>query len=169
MDIKLISHGAAREVTGSCHELRIADKRILLDCGLFQGRRRETAEKNATFGFDPKADIDAVILSHAHMDHAGRIPLLYKKGFAGAVFCTYATQDLTDVMLQDSAYIQEKDEEYFRKHLAKSMIPSTGPLYTQSDAKECMKLFVGKNYGERFQVIPGVTCTLLEAGHILGS
>ena len=169
MDIKLISHGAAREVTGSCHELRIADKRILLDCGLFQGRRREAAEKNAAFGFDPKKDIDAVILSHAHMDHAGRIPLLYKKGFAGPIFCTYATQDLTEVMLQDSAYIQEKDEEYFRKHLTGSMMPSAGPLYTQSDAKECMKLFVGKNYGERFQVIPGVTCTLLEAGHILGS
>jgi metallo-beta-lactamase family protein len=169
MDIKLISHGAAREVTGTCHELKIADKRILLDCGLFQGRRSEAAEKNATFSFNPKQDIDAVILTHAHMDHSGRIPLLYKKGYSGPIFCTFATQDLTAVMLQDAAYIQEKDEEYFSKHLRKSMIPSPGPLYTQANAAECMKLFVGKNYGERFQVVPGISCTFLEAGHILGS
>ncbi|MFA6008140.1 MAG: MBL fold metallo-hydrolase, partial [Candidatus Shapirobacteria bacterium] len=168
MDIKLISHGAAREVTGTCHELKVGEKSILLDCGMFQGRRRESAEKNATFNFDPK-EIDAVILSHAHMDHSGRIPLLYRKGFTGPIFSIYATQDLSAVMLQDAAYIQEKDEEYFRKHLAKSMIPSTGPLFTQDDAKECLKLFVGKNYGERFQVIPGVACTFVEAGHILGS
>ena len=135
---------------------------------MFQGRRRESAEKNATFSFDPK-EVDAVILSHAHMDHSGRIPLLYRKGFTGPIFSIYATQDLSAVMLQDAAYIQEKDEEYFRKHLAKSMIPSTGPLFTQDDAKECLKLFVGKNYGERFQVIPGVACTFVEAGHILGS
>ena len=167
--IKLISHGAAREVTGTCHELKIRDKSILLDCGMFQGKRSEAAEKNATFSFNPKQDIDAVILTHAHMDHSGRIPLLYKKGYAGPVFCTYATQDLAVVMLQDAAYIQEKDEEYFTKHLRKSMIPSAGPLYVKSDATECTKLFVGKNYGERFQVIPGVYCTFIEAGHILGS
>lgn len=169
MDIKLISHGAAREVTGTCHEIAVGGKRILLDCGLFQGRRKEAAEKNATFSFHPKTDIDAVVLSHAHADHVARIPLLYKKGYAGPVFCTYATQDLSAVMLRDSAYIQEKDEEYFRKHLRASMLPSPGPLYTQSDAEECMKLFVGKNYHEKFQVVPGVTCEFLEAGHILGS
>lgn len=168
-EIKLISHGAAREVTGTCHEIAFADKRILLDCGLFQGRRKEAAEKNAMFSFNPKTDIDAVVLSHAHADHVARIPLLYKKGFAGAVFCTYATQDLSAVMLKDSAYIQEKDEEFFRKHLKASMLPSEGPLYTQKDAEECMKLFVGKNYHEKFQVVSGVTCQFLEAGHILGS
>lgn len=169
MDIKIISHGAAREVTGTCHEIAFGDRRILLDCGLFQGRRRETSEKNASFPFKPKTDIDAVVLSHAHADHVARMPLLYKKGYAGPIFCTYATQDLSAVMLRDSAYIQEKDEEYFRRHLQKSMLPSPGPLYTQKDAEECMKLFIGKNYHEKFQVVPGVTCEFLEAGHILGS
>lgn len=166
--MKLISHGAAREVTGTCHELQIGDKRILLDCGLFQGSRREAAVKNSTFSFDPKK-IDAVVLSHAHMDHAGRIPLLYKKGLTCPVYCTYATQDLTHVMLMDSGYIQEKDEEYFQSHLAGSAIKFDGPLYTQLEADECKSLFVGRNYGERFQVIPGVYCTFLEAGHILGA
>ncbi len=167
--ITFTSHGAAREVTGTCHELNIGGKRILLDCGMFQGKRKESAEKNSLFTFDPSKDIDAMILSHAHMDHTGRIPLLYKKGYAGAIFCTYATQDLTAVMLQDAAYIQEKDEDFYRRHLKNSMIPVTGPLYTQQDASEVMKLFVGKNYHERFQVIPGVYCTFMEAGHILGA
>lgn len=169
MNISLISHGAAREVTGTCHELRIGDKSILLDCGLFQGRRAESTEKNQGFSFDPKTHIDALILSHAHADHAGRIPLLYKKGFVRPIYSTYATEDLCSVMLLDSAYIQEKDEEFHRKHLKGSMLKQSGPLYTQKDATECMKLFVGKNYHERFEVIPGVYCTYLEAGHILGS
>lgn len=168
MDIKLISHGAAREVTGTCHELRVGDKQILLDCGLFQGRRVEAAQKNAGFSFLPK-EIDALVLSHGHMDHAGRIPLLYKKGFAAPIYSTYATQDLTEVMLLDSAYIQEKDEEFARRHMRTTMLQNAGPLYTQKDAVECMKLFVGKNYHEPFQVIPGVSCQFLEAGHILGS
>lgn len=169
MNIKLICHGAAREVTGTCHELQIGDKSILLDCGLFQGRRAEAAEKNQGFSFDPKTHIDALVLSHAHADHAARIPLLYKKGFQRPIYSTYATQDLAQVMLLDSAYIQEKDEDFHTRHLPKSMIKSSGPLYTQKDATECMDLFVGKNYHERFEVIPGVTCTFLEAGHILGS
>lgn len=169
MDIKLISHGAAREVTGTCHEIKVGDVSILLDCGMFQGKRTEAAAKNQGFLFDAKTGIDAMILSHAHMDHSGRIPLLYKKGYQGAIFCTYATQDITEVMLQDSGYIQEKDEDFHRRHLEKSMLPWNGPLYTQKDAGECMRLFVGKNYHERFQVVPGVYCTFLEAGHILGS
>ncbi len=169
MDIKLISHGAAREVTGTCHEIQVGDKRILLDCGLFQGKRKESAEKNATFSFKPKTDIDAVVLSHAHADHAARLPLLYKLGFDGPIYSTHATQDLCEVMLQDSAYIQEKDDEFFKKHLNKSMIPTAGPLYTQKDAEECMDLFVGRDLHERFQVVPGITCQFFEAGHILGS
>lgn len=168
MKLSLISHGAAREVTGTCHELKIGDKSILLDCGMFQGRRKEAVEKNQELTFDPK-QIDAVILSHAHIDHSGRLPLLYKRGYTGPIFCTFATQDLSEAMLMDSAYIQEKDEEFFRKHMPDSMIPSPGPLYTQKDATECVKLCVGKNYGEVFEVIPGVTCQFLEAGHILGS
>lgn len=170
MNIKLISHGAAREVTGTCHEIKVGDTSVLLDCGLFHGRRAETAEKNASFLFDAKKDIDALILSHAHIDHSGRIPLLHKKGFRGPIFATYATQDLTDVMLQDSAYIQEKDEEFFRKHkLRGSTLPFAGSLYTQQDATDVMKLFVGQNYNKSFEVLPGITCTFIEAGHILGS
>ncbi len=167
--MKLISHGAAREVTGSCHELRVAGKRILLDCGLFQGSRKKAVEKNAVFSFNPAEDIDAVVLSHAHMDHVGRIPLLYKKGYRGSVFCTYATKDLADVMLQDSGYLQEKDEEFFRKHCTATMIPYDGPLYTQQDAKDCQGIFVGKNYDEWFNVVPGVRAKFLEAGHVLGA
>ncbi len=168
MDIKLISHGAAREVTGTCHELRIGDKQILLDCGLFQGKRSEAAEKNAHFSFLPK-DIDAVVLSHGHMDHSGRIPLLYKKGYTAPIYCTDATEDITQAMLLDSAYIQEKDEDFARRHMSDTMLKTAGPLYNTKDAEESMKLFVGKRYHEKFQVIPGVTCQFLEAGHILGS
>lgn len=167
--MQFISHGAAREVTGSCHELQIAGKRILLDCGLFQGRRKEAVAKNASFPFDPAKDIDAMILSHAHSDHVGRIPLLWKQGYRGPIYCTYATKDLAEVMLADSAYIQEKDEEYFRKHLPETMLPSSGPLYTQEDAKACMALFWGKNYNEWFEVLPGISVQFIEAGHILGA
>lgn len=169
VNMKIISHGAAREVTGSCHELQIGSKRILLDCGLFQGKRKEAAQKNATFDFDPATNIDAVIITHSHMDHVGRIPLLYKKGYRGPVYCTYATKDLADVMLQDGGYIQEKDEEYFCKHLAKSMIKCDGPLYTQQDAIDCSEIFVGRNYGEEFEVCDGVKVKFLEAGHVLGA
>ena len=171
--MKIIPHGAALEVTGSCHELQIESsngvKRILLDCGLFQGKRSETAQKNSSFTFDPSKDIDAVILSHAHMDHAGRIPLLFKKGYRNPVHCTFATADLSEVMLMDSGYIQEKDEEYFHKHLKKSMIKCEGPLYTQKDAIDCMKIFKGHNYEEWFDVCDGVRAQFLEAGHIVGA
>ncbi|MFA5273158.1 MAG: MBL fold metallo-hydrolase [Candidatus Peribacter sp.] len=171
--MKFISHGAAREVTGSCHEIRIETpkgvRRVLLDCGLFQGKRAESAEKNATFTLDPKKDVDAVILTHAHMDHVGRIPVLFRRGYVGPVFCTYATKDLAEVMLQDGGYIQEKDEEYFRKHADKSRLPTEGPLYTQKDAKECMALFRGENMNEWFQVCDGVRAQFVEAGHIVGA
>ncbi len=167
--MQIIPHGAAQEVTGSCHELRVAGKRILLDCGLFQGRRQQSAEKNATFAFDPSTDIDAMILSHAHMDHVGRVPLLWKRGYRKAIHCTYATKDLAEVMLMDGGYIQEKDEEFFCKHLSKSMMKCDGPLYTQKDAESCMELFQGKNYNEWFEVIPGVRAQFIEAGHVLGA
>jgi len=166
--MKFISHGAAEEVTGTCHELQINGKRILLDCGLFQGHRREAAQKNATFSFDPKS-VDAVLLSHAHMDHVGRVPVLYKRGYRGPVHCTYATKDLSAVMLRDGGYIQEKDEEFFRRKLGKSMLPNAGPLYTQQDALDCMEIFSGKNYGEWFPVCPGVRAQFLDAGHIIGA
>jgi metallo-beta-lactamase family protein len=167
--ISLISHGAAREVTGTCHELKIGDKSILLDCGLFQGKREESMQKNKEMTFDAKNGIDAVILSHGHMDHAGRIPLLYKNGFQGPIFCTPATKDLSEAMLLDSAFIQERDEEFMKKHYPEKMVDTGGPLYTQADATECMSLFVGKEYHAPFEVIEGVHCEFFEAGHILGS
>jgi metallo-beta-lactamase family protein len=170
--MKIIPHGAAQEVTGTCHELQFESstglKRVLLDCGLFQGRRRETVLKNSTFTFKA-TDITAVVLSHAHMDHAGRIPLLYKRGYRGPVFCTYATKDLSEVMLKDAGYIQEKDEEYFHKHMKASMLPSEGPLYTQEDAQACMAIFKGQNYTEWFQVCDGLRVQFIDAGHIIGA
>lgn len=167
--MKIIPHGAAQEVTGSCHEIQTDRCRILLDCGLFQGRRHEAALKNASFDFEPGSAIDAVVLSHAHGDHVGRIPLLWKKGFRGEVHCTYATKDLSKVMLADSGYIQEKDEEFFTKHLKESMLKVEGPLYTQKDAADCMEIFTGHNYGEWFEVCTGIRACFLEAGHILGA
>ena len=167
--MKIIHHGAAREVTGSCHELQVNGKCILLDCGLFQGHRKEAVEKNAFLSFDPAKDIDAVILSHAHMDHVGRIPLLWKRGYRGPVHCTYATKDLAEVMLADSGYIQEKDEEYFCKKLPEEMLPCDGPLYNQVEAIACGELFEGKNYREWFDVVPGVRAKFLDAGHIIGA
>lgn len=166
--MKLISHGAAQEVTGTCHELQVNGKRVLLDCGLFQGHRREAAAKNSQFSFDPR-HIDAVVLSHAHMDHAGRIPLLWKKGYRGKVHCTYATKDLSAAMLKDGGYIQEKDEEFYCKYLSKSMMQCDGPLYTQQDSEECMTLFTGHNYNEWFEVVPGMRVFFLDAGHIIGA
>lgn len=167
--MKIIPHGAALEVTGSCHELQVNGKRILLDCGLFQGKRTESSVKNAEFTFDPAKDIDAVVLSHAHMDHVGRIPVLWKKGYRGPVHCTYATKDLSEVMLSDGGYIQEKDEEFFCKHLAGSMMQCDGPLYTQQQAIDCITLFKGKNYNEWFSVVEGVRVQFIEAGHVLGA
>jgi len=167
--MKIIPHGAALEVTGSCHEIQAAGKRILLDCGLFQGNRKKSVVKNAEFAFDPEKDIDAMILSHAHADHVGRVPLLYKKGYRGKVHATYATADLAEVMLQDSGYIHEKDEEYYCKYLPDSMLPCEGPLYTQQDATDCMEIFKGQNYGNWFDVCPGIKAQFLNSGHILGA
>ena len=170
--MKIIPHGAALEVTGSCHEIQVETdsglKRILLDCGLFMGHRRESALKNAEFTFEPSS-IDAMILSHAHGDHVGRVPVLHKKGFKARIHCTYATKDLAEIMLQDSGFINEKDEEYFCKYLAKSMIDCEGPLYTQEDAINCMVHFKGENYDQWFDVCDGVKAKFIEAGHIIGA
>jgi metallo-beta-lactamase family protein len=114
--MQLTSYGAAEEVTGSQHLLEVNGKKILLDCGLFQGKRKEAFEKNDWFGFDPTT-IDTVVLSHAHIDHSGNLPRLVKKGFTGVIYCTEATQSLCDVMLLDSAYIQESDAEYIARKM----------------------------------------------------
>ena len=166
--MELTSYGAALEVTGSQHLLQVNGKKILLDCGLFQGRRKESFDKNSLFSFDP-AEIDVLILSHAHIDHSGNIPTLVKKGFKGVVYCTEATHSLCDVMLLDSAYIQESDAEYMARKHPKTALQPIEPLYTQEDATLALKSFKGKPYDKAFEVTKGVTVTFREAGHVLGA
>lgn len=156
--------GAAREVTGSCHILRVGEKTVLLDCGLFQGRRQESREKNLRLPI-PAERVDAVVLSHAHIDHAGRLPLLAAEGYRGPVHCTPATRDLCAIMLVDSAHLQEKDAEYLARHGK----PFAAPLYRQGDVAALMKLMRVAPYGQPFDVVPGVRVTFSDAGHILGS
>src|SRR5688572_1735243 len=156
--------GAAREVTGSCHVLRVAGKTVLLDCGMFQGARQESAEKNRVLPV-PIGEIDAVVLSHAHIDHAGRLPFLIREGYAKQIFATPATRDLCAIMLGDSAHIQEKDAEF----LAKRRKEFIEPLYGTRHAVRTIELMVGQPYGTSFDVVPGVRATFIDAGHILGS
>ncbi len=156
--------GAAREVTGSCHILRVDGKTILLDCGMFQGKRRESDLKNRELPI-PVNEIDAIVLSHAHIDHSGRLPLLVKEGYRKTIFATSATRDLCAVMLADSAHIQESDA----MHLAKRHQEYVAPLYGMEDATETQRLMVGMPYNKVFDVLPNVRCTFLDAGHILGS
>lgn len=160
--------GAAKEVTGSRHLLEINGKKILLDFGLFQGRREESKEKSSNFCMDPK-DIDAVILSHAHIDHSGGLPFLAKNGFKGPIYSTFATRDLCNYMLMDSAFIQEKDAEYWNKKNARKGLPLVEPDYTTQDAVEALKLFYGVSYEKAFVVTEGVVCSFYDAGHVLGS
>lgn len=168
--MKIQFWGAAREVTGSRHLLEVNGKRILLDCGMFQGRRKDTEEKNKTFGFDPKT-LDAVILSHAHIDHSGCLPLLVKQGYKGPIYSTFATRDLCNFMLMDSAFIQQKDAEYINKKRRKkdSKTPLIKPLYDQEDAQQALCQFYGIGYETAFVVSDGVICSFYNAGHILGS
>jgi len=162
--MRVCFYGAAREVTGSKHLLEINGKKILLDCGMFHGHRKEAKEKNQNLGFDAKS-IDVVILSHAHIDHSGLLPLLCKSGFKGKIICTFATRDLCTYMLQDSAYIQEREAEYLREK-GRDVVE---PLYTQEDAKNIIKHMLCISYDERHEVVPGVNLTFVEAGHILGA
>jgi metallo-beta-lactamase family protein len=156
--------GAAREVTGSCHVLRVGGKTVLLDCGLFQGKRSDTQQKNLRLPV-PVEQIDAVVLSHAHIDHAGRLPYLARLGYAKTVFTTPATHDLCAIMLADSAHIQEKDAEFLdRRH--KEHLPA---LYSMRDATRVMELMVCYPYHHPFDVVEGIRATYVDAGHILGS
>jgi metallo-beta-lactamase family protein len=160
--------GAARTVTGSMHILHVDGARILLDCGLFQGRRAESNDRNRNFPFDP-ASIDAVVLSHAHIDHSGNLPQLVKKGFTGPIYATPATRDLCAIMLADSGFIQEKDAEFLNKKLAKRGEPPIEPIYGPRDVAATMKLFRTVAYDTPFDVRPNVTVRYSDAGHILGS
>jgi len=138
MKIKFL--GAAREVTGSKHLISISQgKKILLDCGMFQGKGLETDGMNRNLGFDP-ADIDHVVLSHAHIDHSGLIPYMYKRGFRGSVVCTNATRDLCAIMLADSGHIHENDVKWFNKRRISKGLEPVEPIYTEKEARACMEL-----------------------------
>ena len=162
MEIEFV--GAAREVTGSCHILRVAGKTVLLDCGLFQGKRGESQEKNLQLPIAVEA-IDAVVLSHAHIDHAGRLPFLVRHGYQGTIWCTPATRDLCAVMLADSAHIQEKDAEFLARRGRKPI----EPLYSLRHSTRTIELMSSVPYHRPFDVVPGVRVSFVDAGHILGS
>ncbi len=166
--MKIQFHGAVRTVTGSQHLLTINGKNILLDCGLYQGSRKKTYEVNQHLPFDA-AEIDVLILSHAHIDHSGNVPNLVKSGFTGDIICTYATRDLCAIMLRDSAKIQQYDVDYLNKKRKRKGLPNLQPYYTMEDAIESLKYFIGIGYDRQFSVLPGVQLTFRDAGHILGS
>ena len=166
--MKIYFHGAARTVTGSQHLLEINGHKLLLECGLYQGRRQDTYERNRHFHFDP-AELDAVILSHAHIDHSGNLPHLSKLGYDGPIYATKATAHLGNLMLMDSGHIHESDAAYINKKRARRGEPLVEPLYTQVDAAMVAQCFVGTPYEKEFEPIPGVVARFVEAGHILGS
>lgn len=162
--------GAAGEVTGSMHELSVNGQRVLLDCGMYQGRRKEAEQQNRQFPF-PAASVYAVVLSHAHIDHSGNLPLLVKQGFTKSIYATSATVDLCDAMLRDTARIQESDARFANKRQQQRSQgePATAPLYDSNDAVNTMPLFRPVNYHEPYQVIPSLTAEAYDAGHMLGS
>ena len=161
-------HGAAQTVTGSQHLLEINGQRLLLDCGLYQGRRSETYERNLNFVHDPHK-VDAVILSHAHIDHAGNLPNLVKNGYEGPIYATRATVDLATIMLADSGRIQESDAAFVNKKRLARGENAVEPLYTEADAAQAARLFEPVEYDQPFVPVPGVVARFIEAGHILGS
>ncbi len=161
-------HGAAHTVTGSQHLLEINGYRLLLDCGLYQGKRSESYARNLKFAFDPRK-VDALILSHAHIDHCGNLPNLVDDGYAGPVYATHATVDLATIMMADSGRIQESDAEFVNKKRRARGEDPIEPLYTEADAIKAAELFRGAAYEESFEPAPGVIARFHEAGHILGS
>ena len=166
--MKLFFYGADQTTTGSKHLLEVNGQRLLLECGMFQGRRDKTIDYNTKLAFLPRS-VDALLVSHAHIDHTGIIPVLCRDGFKGKIFATDATADLCRIMLVDSAHIQEQDAMFLNKKLAKKGRPLVAPLYTQADASASLDQFVPVAYHQPVRVINGVTATWLDAGHILGS
>ena len=167
--MKLKFCGAAGTTTGSQHLLEVNGKKILLDCGLYQGRRKDAHEVNCCFPhFDP-ATVDVAVLSHAHIDHSGNLPNLTKKGFTGNIYATFATRDLCQIMLGDCAHIQESDAKWLNKKRKKRGEDPVEVIYTKQDVDQCMKQFVNVGYNREIIISKGVTLKFLDAGHILGS
>ncbi len=166
--MKLTFVGAAGEVTGYCFLVEIGGHHILLDCGLIQGGPRDEVRNREPFAFDPKR-IDALILSHAHLDHSGRIPSLIKAGYAGPIYTQAATVDLCRILLQDAGFLQEKDAEWENRKRERKGLPPVEPLYTRAEAAASMSSFRALPYGRCDQILPGVRVSLHDAGHILGS
>ena len=166
--MEITFHGAARTVTGSQHLVSLNGARFLLDCGLYQGKRKESYYRNKHFVYDPK-DVRAVVLSHAHIDHSGNLPNLVKRGFAGPIHTTSASRDLSAFMLRDSGAIHESDAAFVSRRAARRGEPPVEPLYTMADAEVALQQFTDERYGQPFEVAPGVAATFYDAGHILGS
>ena len=167
--MKIAFHGAARTVTGSKHLVSLKNgSRYLLDCGMFQGHGAETSAMNRVWGFEP-AQVTHLLLSHAHIDHCGLIPKLVKDGFRGNIYCTPATRHLAEVLLMDSAAIQEEDVKFVNKRRAAEGLPYFQPLYTEEDAKECFSFFKEVEYGDWHQVDDNIQVLFTDAGHIIGS
>jgi metallo-beta-lactamase family protein len=160
--------GADQTVTGSQHLISVNGKKILLDCGLMQGKRKEAFEINKNFPFDPSS-LDAMLLSHAHLDHSGNIPHLVKSGFKGHIYTTAATVDLCQLMLRDSAFLQEKDVKFVNKKRIHQNKNPFEPLYTIDDVEKAMLNFIGVQYDKKIEIFPGIAVTFIDAGHILGS
>jgi metallo-beta-lactamase family protein len=167
--MKISFHGAARTVTGSKHLVQLDNgENFLLDCGLFQGMGRDTDSLNAEFGFDPTT-VDYVILSHAHIDHSGLLPKLVKEGFKGKIYCTPATRDLTEILLNDSAMIQRDDAKFGNKRRAKQGLPPIDPLYDLDDVNLTIPLLTVVEYNKPTQISPSIELLYTDAGHIIGS
>ncbi|GAB4529993.1 MAG: MBL fold metallo-hydrolase [Anaerolineales bacterium] len=166
--MQIAFHGAAQTVTGSQHLISVNGAKILLDCGLYQGRRKEAYERNQTFKFDVRK-LDAVLLSHAHIDHSGNLPNLIKQGYTGPIYATHITTHLTDVMLRDSGHIQESDADFVNKIRARRNQRPIEPLYTIRDAVRVNECFRPQGFYKSFEVVPGVQAQFVPAGHIFGS
>lgn len=166
--MRLNFHGAAHTVTGSQHLVELNGARLLLDCGLYQGKRAETYARNLNFPFDPRT-IDALVLSHSHIDHCGNIPNLVKQGFRGPIYVTPSAGELTEVMLRDAAHIQEADAEFVNKKRRARGEEPIEPLYTKEDAERVDDQLHFVPYGQQFEPVPGAVVKFVEAGHILGS
>jgi metallo-beta-lactamase family protein len=166
--VEITFHGAVRTVTGSQHLVEVNGLKILLDCGLYQGSRKQSYKRNQELPFNAE-EVDVLVLSHAHIDHSGNIPNLVKSGFTGDIVCTYATRDLCAIMLRDSAKIQGYDIAYVNKKRKRQDLPPLEPIYTIKDAMESLKYFIGIGYERPYKLTPNITLTFYDAGHILGS